>query len=301
MTEKKHQDTEAKNLPEEIPPKREENRALAVVDYGDQAGAGAEGMSQDDYKIPLLRILQTNSPQVDGEKKIEGAVAGMIFNTATQEFWDVTKQKLIFVPSQRDRNFVEYIPREPWGGGFVGTRKPDDPLVLKLLKEQGKFGKLKYAEGTTLATTGQQVPTEISDTFYLYGIVVTPYGVPQRAVIPFTSTQIPKYQAWAAVYDNTRYPGKNRSLILPPVWCHRYALGTRAESNKKGRFYGWTLGFEKSPSIESRIDAREGHPEFDPLAKMASEFYDMIKRGAAKIDRDAEQAAGVEKDEEVPF
>jgi hypothetical protein len=292
-------------LPAAVAPQAGLPAATSLVDYSAEEGLGAEGMTKDDFKIPLLRCLQSNSPQVDGTQALEGAKAGMLFNTATNEFWDIEKTPIPFIPVYRDENYVEYIPREPYGGGFVGIRAVDDPLVMKLRKEQGRFGKLKNAEGTEL--NGQHVPTEIVQTYYIFGLFLTPDGMVQRDVLPFTSTQIPKYTNFATVYTNTRYPSTdNKRLVLPPLWAHRYKLSTRPEQNKKGKYRGWVIGFEKpGPSINSRINGADGHKEFDPLYATARAFYDMIKEGQVKIDREADVKAGqadtAAADEELPF
>lgn len=268
-----------------------------AIDYGADAGAGGEDMARDEFKIPLLRILQTNSPQVDGAGAIEGARPGMILNTSTGEFWDVAKRPLVFVPCYRDHNYVEYIPRDPWGGGFVGIRSPSDELVMRLRKAQGKFGKLTHAEGTTLPSTGQHVPTEIVETYYLFGLLFTPDDQMQQDVVPFVSTQIGKYQNLMTRYNSIRYPDASGARILPPLFAHRYLLSTEPQQNKKGKFYGWRIRLEAEPPINSRLRLD------DPIYEAARAFNDLCRGGAAKIDREAEQAAGPEAvpDEEVPF
>ncbi|HSH65320.1 MAG TPA: hypothetical protein VLB84_05840, partial [Bacteroidia bacterium] len=64
----------------------EQAKALEIYDESD-FGAGFEDASQNSFSIPILRILQDQSPQVKrhNEKYIEGAKPGMIFNTVTKE------------------------------------------------------------------------------------------------------------------------------------------------------------------------------------------------------------------------
>ena len=65
----------------------------------DDAGVGQETMSRDDYMIPRLQVLQSLSPQVnkrDGSY-VEGAEAGFIYNTVTQEAYDGEKG-IVVVP-----------------------------------------------------------------------------------------------------------------------------------------------------------------------------------------------------------
>lgn len=292
----KEKKEEAANLPATQGP----GNALQVIDYGDDAGAGAEGMSRDEFKIPLLKILMSNSPQCKDPSAggVEGARQGMIFNTATGEMWEANKKPLLFIPVYRDHQYVEFIPREPWGGGFVGVRKPDDPLVRRLLREQGRFGKLKNPEGTVLQSSGQQVPTEIVETYYLFGLIFTEDGQMQQDVVPFTSTQIGKYQNFMTRYNSIRYPNSAGAKILPPLWAHRYLLGTRPEKNKKGEYWGWTLRLESEPPIKSRMRLD------DPIYEAGRAFHDLLASGAAAVDREAEAKAGQEggaDGDDIPF
>ena len=114
--------------------------------------------------------------------------------------------------------------------------------------------------------------------------------------MPFTSTQISKYQNFMTRYNSIRYPNAKGEKVLPPLWAHQYLLGTRPEKNKKGTFQGWTLRLREEPPIKSRMALD------DPLYGTASAFHTMLKEGNAKIDREAELKAGGEKaDDEIPF
>ena len=67
-----------------------EIEAFGVADFEADAGAGMENVTADDLQIPFLSILQSNSPQLDESegKYIDGAKAGMILNTVTNEIFD---------------------------------------------------------------------------------------------------------------------------------------------------------------------------------------------------------------------
>jgi len=60
--------------------------AVAVLgDLEQDAGAGFDGMTQEDYALPFLRLLTSTSPEV-GE--VDGALPGMILNSVTGELFD---------------------------------------------------------------------------------------------------------------------------------------------------------------------------------------------------------------------
>jgi len=279
--------------------------ALTSVDFGDDAGGGMENIDSSELKIPFLNILQSNSPQckpVDAGG-LPGAQMGKMLNGATGELFD-GKKGATFIPVYRDHNFVEFTPRA-LGGGFVAIHQPNDDLIIRLQAEHGKFGRLPN-NVTKRDKDGQALDgTEITETFYLYGLLVDANGMSQRVIVPFKSTQIKKYQAFMQRQMNIKYANPKSTTenplppVQPPLWAHRWHLGTVFEKNKAGEFYGWTLslaaknedGTEKPP-IENLI------PMSAPLYAEAKAFNQMLKSGAARADYKTTAPAD---DNEVPF
>jgi hypothetical protein len=309
-----------------------------VMDYGRDAGIGVESVGADELKIPILRILQGLSPQVKPPAAggIAGATVGMIFNTATKEMWDVSEasRQLLTIPVFRDHNVLEYIPRD-LGGGFVAMHDAGYELLDLVRAVNGRFAKqpvlahaaweemfksmararklpkgvsanaipvggrpMKWEDATALyREINPKGGTELVDTFYLYMLLQTPDGMLQRDVVTFSSTQIDTYTSFMTRYTGLRYPNSQKQMIQPPLWAHRLRLGTVYTKKKKGEFYGWLLRLDTEPPLSSRMRLD------DPLYKMAREFYDLMKSGAAKADVAADIATGgaAEEDEEIPF
>ena len=94
------------------------------------AGRGLENVSNDDITIPRLAIVQSGSPQrkKKDEKYIEGAEEGHIFNTVTNQLYDV--EGITVIPCGYRKSYVEWVPRES-GGGLVAVHdmKPDGTTV----------------------------------------------------------------------------------------------------------------------------------------------------------------------------
>jgi hypothetical protein len=308
-----------------------------VVDYGADAGAVVEDVTREEVRIPILRVLQSNSPQCKpiAAGGLSGAAAGMIFNTATQEAWRGGDDGVLLIPVHRDHNYIEYVPRDA-GGGFVAIHEPGYELIPLLHAVHGRFGrqptltpaaweekfkKLALARRLPKGVAPNAIPvggsrslswedaaalyreinppggTELVETFYLYSIVGTPDGIRQRDVVTFSSTQIGKYQNFMSRYVDITYPNSQGDRVHPPLWAHRLRLGTMYQKNKKGEFYGWLLRFEEEPPLKSRMRLD------DSDYRAARAFYDMLKSGAAKIDRAADAAAGgsASEEEEMPF
>jgi hypothetical protein len=251
--------------------------ALQAYDFGGDAEKGLENITNDEFRIPFIRILQANSPQCAPSQNggIKGAIAGAFFNTATGEVYP--PEGFDFIPVHRDHNYTEWFPRaeDGSGGGFVGIRAADDDLALQLKGEQGKFGKLKVDGGTT----------ELVETFYLFGFALVD-DQPIACVIGFSSSQIKKYQSFIGRVMNMKYrDSRSNTMVLPPMWFHKWHLESVYETKKAFAWYGYKITLSaknedgtEAPAIKSTI------PMSDPLYAAGRKFYEDLVGGVAKAD-----------------
>lgn len=237
---------------------------------GDDA-AGFEGMTQEDFNIPFLVILQKGSKQVDEDSgsRIEGAKAGMFYNTVTGELYD-GKAGIRFIPCHRDHQFVEWIPRDD-GGGFVGTFKPEDPRVVALRADQGKFGKL------TIVNDGDE--HDLVETFYVFGILLKEDGSQEYVVLSFSSTQIKAYKNWMTTARNQTVMEGNRRITVP-LFGHVYRITTIPQENKKGSWQGFRIVFDGKSASEARLD--QASEEY----QAGKSFRDLAVSGVVKAAMD---------------
>lgn len=263
------------------------NTLPAAYDYGDDAGAGFEGTSRDDFTMPFLYILQSNSPIVE-QGLVEAARPGVLLNSASQEMFPADQAKqaagIVFVPCYRQHIFVEWKPNR---GGFVAQHEIDSEVVAKA-KQSGKFGELKVGEN------------DLTETFYIYGLIVKTDGLFEPIVVPFTSTKIKQYKQLMTRVNSIRVqtPG---GLKQPPLYAHRLRIRTVRQENDKGAFFNFVIEFDGNNAVEARLD-----PASELYAE-ARAFYDNCRSGIAKpnyesADRSTEGGvvtAGV--DETLPF
>ena len=247
--------------------------ALATYDYGDDAGKGFENTSQSDFAIPFLSVLQTNSPECEkaGDRYIDGAEAGMLFNTVSKELID-GEAGLVLVPCDTSHSFVEWVPRDSGGGGGAGFRgiHEVDSQIVKECKaaaaESGAFGKLPTPD-----------KTELVETFYVFALLLDGVDAvePREFVmIPFTSTKIKKYKG--IMYRLRMFKGN------PPLFAHRVLLKSVPDKNAKGSFYN----FDLAPAVDNDVAASLIPPTLDgaphPLLVAAKLFQKQIRSGAAR-------------------
>lgn len=244
----------------------------AIPDYGDDAGAGMENVDRDETRIPFVRVLQTNSPQVSpaDPARIPGAEAGMLMHMGTNECWP-GDGRLEFIACFRGKDYVEWVPKNK-GGGLVGRHDWNSQTIAKLREVQGRFGKLVTPDGT-----------EIAQTFYLYGLLLVPDSGPRRTVLGFTSTQIKKYQSVIDRVDSLKFikDGKN---VQPPLYAWKWRLSTVPEKNNEGSWFGIRVEPVGKTSLESLI------PRNDPMFALARDFHELVKTGS--VTAAAEQMAG---------
>jgi hypothetical protein len=206
----------------------------APGDFEQDSRRGFEGAkSRSDFAIPFVVILQSLSPQVDGENKIQGAKPGMFYNTVTGEL----SSELTVIPCRYTRTFVEWVPRNA-GGGFRGERDHTFEAEYDRLRDPAT-GKAKLPGGN-----------EIADTRNFYVLVEAENGALSPAVISMGSTQIKKARNWNTFMQTKTMPGKVGQFV-PAMFASRFRLTTKMESNKKGKWYGWGyewLGFINSPA-----------------------------------------------------
>lgn len=237
----------------------------APVDYGEYSGVGFEKKSSADLAIPFLAVLQPLSPQV-ADSTVEGAKAGMFFNTVTNELAD----SLTVLWCHDERKFVEWRPRSE-GGGIVTVYDPEDPHLKDLIADNnGSTIKLKNGVN------------DVVETRYIYVLTlndndeVTGFGL-----LACKSTQLKRAKQWYSAMMMTRPAGA-------PVFAHRAKLTTTKEKNDEGLWYLFKSEPKAGNWLESRLmPDTEGH-----LLAEAADFRKMIVSGAAKVDYSQEKATG---------
>ena len=257
--------------------------ALApVIDYGEDYGAGLDDVGQDEAGIPFLKILQAQSPQVIGpEGKIDGAAAGLILNTGTEELL----KSVMIVPAIRQHVFVEWRPKNK-GGGIIRTHQPGTEITEAAIaanaasiaageKSRKKAGKMKYGEFYT------PEGNELSETFYVYGVVLDENCSPSGfVVVPFNSTAIKTYKK--KFINRVRYcmvdDGKGRKKN-PPMFAHCITIGTAQESNDDGTWFGYDLKFAVDNNVQQSLMLPD-----NPAYQAGKELKAMVDGGEATAD-----------------
>ena len=254
-----------------------EKKATDVVvheGFEELAGAGFSEVSTEDLAIPFLRILAQLSPQVNKREGayVEGAEAGMIFNTVLNDVYDGVSGIQV-IPCHYNRRMVEWKQRDQ-GGGYVDSYQPDDPYCKTATRDER--GQDVLPNGNILTNTAQ-----------FFVLLLHPELGPQRALITMSSTQLKKSRKWLSQMQSLTAKGKNGVFVLP-MMSQVYNLTTVAESNDKGSWFGWEVSRERQLDLDNENDM------FD----MAVAFAKSVRAGDVKVkqEQDAEVSSSDEGD-----
>ena len=259
--------------------KKEANEVAVYEGFEQFQGEGFSEVKTEDLAIPFLRVLADVSPQVkkrDGAY-VEGAEAGMIFNTVLNEVYEAEKEGICVIPCHYNRRYVEWRGREE-GGGYVGSYTPDDPIVKTVTRSD---------QGQDLLPNGNQL-TNTSEFFVL---MLHPELGPQKALMTMASTQLKKGRKWLTQAQSLTAQGKN-GLYTLPLMSQVYKVTSVPEQNDKGSWYGWEISRERSLDLSNQGDK----DVFD----MAVAFGKSVKAGDVELN-DGSNHVGTDPDDNVPF
>lgn len=270
-----------------------------TFDYGEYAHEGFEGTTIADLSIPFIKIMQSNSPEVEDEL-IEGVKPGDLVNSVSKE---IMKQPIIVQPVYKEAAVVEWVPRNK-GGGVAGRHELDSEVFLDAIKKNnGSRIPPKDADGKRIPFKSPE-GNDLVETYYIYCLILDESGeeVEGFCVLAFASTNIKVYKDWLT----SMYSLKG----APPMYANRCKITSAKQKNNDGTFYTFAIGPMSENYRSSLINP--GSPEGKALLEEGREFGKMIDNGLARADfdsmkgdSDAEAPApsrgGPKQDDEMPF
>ena len=203
---------------------KSENAMVLASDFEADASGGFEGMQQDDFALPFLRLLTNVSPEV-GE--LDGAMPGMLLNSVSNQLYD-GKKGVVVVPCAYVRQYIEWAPRGSGSGAPLAIYPATSDILSRTHREPGD-NKDYLDNGNYIENTANH-----------YVMILNDEGIPEPALIVMKSTQLKKSRKWNSMMMSTKMLGKN-GPYTPPMYSQLYRLTTQAESNDKGKWFGWEI------------------------------------------------------------
>lgn len=256
----------------------DKTRALSAappMDFEADSGRGMEGADAESYAIPFITVLQSNSPQVDeaSGSAVEGAKAGMLFNTVTGKMYD-GKAGLLMIPCAFRRVFLRWGPRSGEGAGFKGEHSPEHVAAARdsgdIVEHEGRL----YTPLEN-GTVNEKRCDRWSDTRNHYVLVLDPEsGFWSPALLSLASTQIKKSRNLMAALHDVKFRRADGTAYTPATFANMVRITTQPESNDKGNWFGVTL------AIDGKVS--------DPAAYAAARaFHQTVSKGAVAANYEA--------------
>ena len=207
----------------QVAKKEKSDVALTSMFEQDQAG-GMDQMGQGDFAMPFLRVLGQLSPEVNERdaKYVEGAKAGMIFNTVTKQAYDGVEGVNV-IPCGYKREYVEWSDRGEGTSAPVAIHSVASGIINDATR--GADYKDRLPIGNYLENTAS------------YFVMLPDM---QQALITMKSTQLKVSRSWNSMMNSIKLQGKN-GLFTPAAYSHVYKLSTVQQSNDKGTWFGWNI------------------------------------------------------------
>lgn len=251
---------------------KKKETALAVIDnsvFEGDAHDGMDNISSEDVALPFLKVLSQLSPELES---VEGAKAGMIYNTVTGEVYDGVAGIKV-VPCHYERKYIEWTPRGQGSGAPVAVHPATSDIMTKTFRKSGE-SKDYLENGNYIENSAQH-----------YVLIVDDAGNASPALIVMKATQLKKSRKWNSMMMTLKLNGKN-GPFTPPSYSHVYRLMTTKESNDKGSWYGWEV-------------ERVGPVEDATVYATAKSFSLSVKQGEVNVKHDQDEGAKAASN--VPF
>jgi len=217
-----------------------EGVALAETpDYIRQDGPakGNEYVGKGDIVVPRLKLLQDGNSELDSNDPsfIEGAKAGMMCNSVTQELYG---DAVYFVPVSFYNAHLVWV-------GKIGDSGPRGFRGEYMSREEAEASILQLPENERDRAEIHETPTHVL-------IVLKDDGALDTVAVPMPGT---KAKTSRALNSRVLSTGMDR-------WAGKYVLGSVKTSNEKGRFYIFTLGGAGWATEDAYNRAKKWHADF---------------------------------------
>jgi hypothetical protein len=264
MAKTKEPGTELQTLSNMLPPELAE---LAKQD----AGMGISFKAEDQL-LPLIYILQTNSPAVDkrGDNYIDGAEPGDFWLRNALEPIANGEEGIQVIPCEMSRSWIEWLPNRQ---GFVARHEnpPPDMNTRKERDDNGREKAVLFREGNG---------NIIQDTREFFLLV---NGQPY--VLPCTGTKHTFARQWNTYFKQFKNSQTNDFL---PSFIRKYRLTTVPASNAIGKWFG----------IKFQDEGFVSKPEYDLARSLCLDVRAGKKKGESPDARHEEPVGG---ESEIPF
>lgn len=238
--------------------------ALAKLDFVADSGMGLENMDKGDLALPFLKLLQSGSDETKKKhaKYVDGAEAGMFYNTVTKKLYDGEKG-IEVIPVFYKMTYPEWAPFERREGRPISNDR--GPEILKETT-QNNSNKDVLSNGNEIIKTANH-------------FVIINGERPEKALMTMKSTQLKVSRGWNSLMeDQFETDPKTGKSIPAPMFSRIYRLKSVENAGSNFSWHGYNITMVK------KVDDVG-------LYQMARDFYNSLKNAQQKTATVSEDKA----------
>ena len=203
--------------------------ALATLDFEADSGMGLENIDKGDLALPFLKLLQAGSYETKKKhaKYVEGAEAGMFYNTVTKKLYS-GETGIQVIPCFYKMTYPEWAPFDKSEGRPV---HPDrGPEIMAQTTKQGTKDVL--SNGNEIIKTANHFVIILSDK-------------PEKALMSLKTTQLKTSRGWNSLMDNEMIISKTTGKSIPaPSFSRVYKINS-VENTGNFTWHGMVVNIVK--------------------------------------------------------
>ena len=233
---------------------KQEGGALATLDFVSDSGMGLENVDKQDLALPFLKLLQSGSDETKKKhaKYVEGAEAGMFYNTVTKKLYNGEKG-IEVIPVFYKMTYPEWAPFEKREGRPIHNDR--GPGVMSKVTQNDR-NKDMLDNGNEIIKTANH-------------FVIINGERPEKALMTMKSTQLKVSRQWNSLMENeVEVDPKSGKSLQAPTFSRIYKLNS-VENTGSFTWHGYNV------SMIKKVDDAG-------LYQMARDFYNSLKNSQQK-------------------
>ena len=230
--------------------------ALATLDFVSDSGMGLENIDKSDLALPFLKLLQSGSDETKKRhaKYVEGAEAGMFYNTVTKKLYSGEKG-IEVIPVFYKMTYPEWAPFEKREGRPIHNDR--GPGIMSQTTQNDR-NKDMLANGNEIIKTANHFVIILGDR-------------PEKALMTMKSTQLKVSRSWNSLMeDQFEINPKTNKSVPAPMFSRVYKLNS-VENTGSFTWHGYNINLVK------KVDDAG-------VYQMAKDFHNSLKNSQAKAE-----------------
>jgi len=233
---------------------KQESGSLATLDFVSDSGMGLENVDKQDLALPFLKLLQSGSDETKKKhaKYVEGAEAGMFYNTVTKKLYSGEKG-IEVIPVFYKMTYPEWAPFEKREGRPIHNDR--GPGIMSKVTQNDR-NKDMLDNGNEIIKTANH-------------FVIINGERPEKALMTMKSTQLKVSRQWNSLMENeVEVDPKSGKSLQAPTFSRIYKLNS-VENTGSFTWHGYNV------SMIKKVDDAG-------LYQMARDFYNSLKNSQQK-------------------